>query len=99
MSAHKSQKTIRPPETGCNNSNVRPRGRKCGGLLVPETAFSGNGETLVVLSVGCVNCGERIFRGHQRRTPDSLERNAHKLAGRPGHMIDGRRSHNQGGSK
>ena len=42
---------------------------KCGGLLVPETMFKGDGETLLLVSVGCVNCGERIYREHRRRRP------------------------------
>jgi predicted nucleic acid-binding Zn-ribbon protein len=50
--------------------------------------LAGDGETRVVVSVGCVNCGERYFRAHQRHRPDATERNAHKLAGRP--VINGR---------
>ncbi|MDD2319144.1 MAG: hypothetical protein PHO83_03735 [Geobacteraceae bacterium] len=56
----------------------RPVCPKCGGVLLPETEIGGR-----VMSVGCIICGERIYRDHKRRSPDALERNAHKLAGRP----------------
>jgi len=45
----------------------RPRCSKCGGLMLPETTLAGDGETPVVISVGCINCGERFFRGVERR--------------------------------
>ncbi|GEM_PF-6593332 len=67
------------------NSNVRPCCPKCGGVLIPEK--SGR----YVVSVGCVYCGERFYRDYPRRSPDSIERDAHKHAGRPCHCIDGRR--------
>jgi len=93
MSLHKEARTIRPEDKGSNNSNIkRPTCPKCRGILIPDVAFQGDGETRVVLSVGCVNCGERIFREHKRRAPNGKELNAHRLAGRPGHtLIDGRR--------
>lgn len=66
MSKHLSATIYaQPPE--CKNSNVRPGCPKCGGLLVPETAFRGDGEGLVLVSVGCVSCGERIYKEHTRR--------------------------------
>lgn len=58
---------IHTGNTNCKNSNVRPVCPKCGGLLVPEIAFVGDGETRVVVSVGCVNCGERFYKEHRRR--------------------------------
>lgn len=69
--------------------NGRPRCPKCGGMLIPEKAFSGDGDTLVTVSVGCVNCGERWFRAHQRRRPAGAELNAHLQAGRPAHLVPG----------
>jgi len=88
MNVHKLGQTLRPSAETGKNFNIRPRCPKCSGLMMPETVLAKDGETLIVVSVGCVNCGERIFRNHQRRRPDATDRNAHKLAGRP--VINGR---------
>lgn len=47
----------------------RPRCPKCAGALVPEwDPFSDR-----VTSVGCVNCGHRIYRHYQVRRPSGKE--------------------------
>jgi hypothetical protein len=84
MSEHVSGK-IRPSEDARKVSNVRPTCPKCNGLLLPETTLSGDGETALVVSVGCVNCGERFFRGHQRRRPGIDERIMRTSEGSPSH--------------
>jgi RNase P subunit RPR2 len=71
----------------------RPTCKKCKGTLVPDISFTGDGETRKVVSVGCVNCGERYYKDHPRRSPEGKELNAHRQAGRPGHVIDGRMMH------
>lgn len=63
----------------------RPRCPRCNGLLMPELELGGR-----LASVGCVNCGERIFRGFRRRRAGESERNAHKQAGRPANVISGK---------
>lgn len=68
---------------------TRPRCPKCDGRMIPEKAFSGNGETLITVSVGCLNCGERFYREFKRRRPVGKDLNAHKAAGRPAHMVPG----------
>lgn len=65
---------IHPRNTGCKNSHVRPPCPKCRGLLVPEVMLAGDGETRVLVSVGCVNCGERIYREHRRRRAGEEDR-------------------------
>jgi hypothetical protein len=52
---------------------------------MPELELGGR-----LASVGCVNCGERIFRGFRRRRAGEAERNAHKQAGRPANVISGK---------
>ena len=47
----------------------KPRCTKCGGALLPDRELGGR-----TVSVGCVNCGERWFRGVTRRAPTDLER-------------------------
>jgi len=68
-----------------SNTSEKPCCPKCGGVLIPER--SGRH----VVSVGCVYCGERLYREYPRRLPDKNELNANKQAGRPCHCIDGRR--------
>lgn len=91
MSAHKLEKTIRPAQTECKDSNVRPRCPKCSGLLMPELAFVTNSDEPLVISVGCMNCGERFFRGIQRRQASKDDRNPYKMGSQPGHIINGRK--------
>lgn len=52
----------------------KPRCPKCGGTaLNPERSiFSDRVE-----SVGCITCGERLYRNHPRRLPTTAERGSH----------------------
>lgn len=51
---------------------MKPRCPKCRGALVPEKSFDGR-----VVSVGCVNCGNRFYRDFTVKKP------GHKQGGKP----------------
>lgn len=65
-------------------SAQRPKCPRCSGILVPELTFNDR-----LVSVGCINCGERIYRDHQRRALGKADINAHLQAGRPAHLVPG----------
>ncbi|MDA8428908.1 MAG: hypothetical protein M0T70_06590 [Geobacteraceae bacterium] len=44
---------------------MKPRCLKCRGALVPEKNLEGR-----VMTVGCVNCGNRFYRDFTVRKPD-----------------------------
>lgn len=46
-----------------------PRCERCKGVLIPERDLSGR-----TISVGCPTCGDRIFRGVERRSPKGIAR-------------------------
>ena len=46
-----------------------PRCPRCQGVLVPDRDLSGR-----TVSVGCISCGARIFRGIELRQPKLISR-------------------------
>jgi predicted nucleic acid-binding Zn-ribbon protein len=52
----------------------RPSCPKCKGALIPELELGGR-----AISIGCVNCGFRVFRSHKTRHPNDLEKNTNAV--------------------
>lgn len=48
---------------------MTPRCPKCNGMLVPDKDVNNR-----TRSIGCVNCGHRIYRTFAKRQPTAVER-------------------------